>query len=80
MTNEPSTALFQLNHHIRCELNDLARRRDEQPAAVELDEGRLPAPPPSGSVPTPDGRRVIEAIDHLPEENLKASAWCESRH
>ena len=57
-----------VNQHMRWELNDLARRLDEQPAAVELNEGRVPAPPGSGSVLTPDGRRMLEAIDRLPEE------------
>jgi RNA polymerase sigma-70 factor (ECF subfamily) len=57
-----------VNQHMRWELNDLARRLDNQPAAVELDEGRVPAPPASGSVLTPDGRYMLEAIDRLPEE------------
>jgi RNA polymerase sigma factor (sigma-70 family) len=57
-----------VNQHMRWELNDLARRLDEQPSAVELDEGLVPAPPVSGSVLTPDGRRMLEAIDRLPEE------------
>jgi RNA polymerase sigma factor (sigma-70 family) len=57
-----------VNQHMRWELNDLARRLDEQPVAVELDEGLVPAPPASGSVLTPDGRRMLEAIDQLPEE------------
>src|SRR5580693_7944995 len=42
-----------VNQHMRWELNDLARRLDEQPSAVELDEGLVPAPPVSGSVLTP---------------------------
>jgi RNA polymerase sigma factor (sigma-70 family) len=57
-----------VNQHMRWELNDLARRLDEQPAAAELNEGLVPAPPDSGSVLTPDGRRMLEAIDRLPEE------------
>ena len=61
-----------VNQHMRWELNDLARRPDEQPAAVELDEGLVPAPPGSGSVLTPDGRRMLEAIDCLPEEEREA--------
>jgi RNA polymerase sigma factor (sigma-70 family) len=52
--------------------NDLARRLDEQPAAVELNEGLAPAPPASGSVLTPDGRRMLEAIDRLPEDEREA--------
>jgi RNA polymerase sigma-70 factor (ECF subfamily) len=57
-----------VNRHMRWELNDLARRLDEQPTALELNEGMLPTPPGSGSVLTPDGRRMLEAIDRLPED------------
>ena len=57
-----------VNQHVRWELNDLARRLDEQPAGEELDGERVPAPPGSGSVLTADGRRMLEAIDRLPEE------------
>ena len=56
------------NQHMRWELNDLARRLDEQPAAVELREELVPAPASSGSGLTPDGRRMLEAIDGLPED------------
>src|SRR5215472_6134684 len=51
------------NRHMRWELNDLARRLDEQPAAVELHEGLVPAPASSGSRLTPNGRRMLEAIE-----------------
>ena len=57
-----------VNQHMRWELNDLARRLDEQPTAVELHEGMVPAPASSDSVLTPDGRRMLEAIDKLPED------------
>ena len=57
-----------VNQHMRWELNDLARRLDNQPAALELSDGMVPAPPSSGSVLTPDGRRMLEAIDRLPED------------
>jgi RNA polymerase sigma-70 factor (ECF subfamily) len=60
------------NLHLRWELNDLARRLDEQPAAVELNEGLIPSPPSSSSVLTPEGRRMLEAIDRLPEEEREA--------
>jgi RNA polymerase sigma-70 factor (ECF subfamily) len=56
------------NQHMRWELNDLARRLDEQPAAAELREEIVPAPPSSGSGLSPDGRRMLEAIENLPEE------------
>jgi RNA polymerase sigma-70 factor (ECF subfamily) len=61
-----------VNQHMRWELNDLARRLDEQPVALELDEERVSAPAASGSVLTPDGRRMLEAIDRLPEEEREA--------
>jgi len=56
------------NRHMRWELNDLARRLDEQPAAVKLDEELVPAPASSGSGLSPEGQRMLEAIDKLPEE------------
>jgi RNA polymerase sigma factor (sigma-70 family) len=55
-----------VNQHIRWELNDLARRLDEQPSAVELNEQLVPAPAGSDSVLTPDGRRMLDVIDNLP--------------
>jgi RNA polymerase sigma-70 factor (ECF subfamily) len=56
------------NQHMRWELNDLARRLDEHPVDVELREGIVPAPASSGSILTPDARRILEAIDGLPED------------
>src|SRR6516225_7151886 len=38
-----------VNQHIRWELNDLARRLDNQPDIAELREGAVPAPPGSSS-------------------------------
>ncbi len=65
--------LFALaNQHMRWELNDLARRLDEQPAAVELREGLVPAPTSSVSGLTPDGLRMLRAIDELPEDVREA--------
>jgi RNA polymerase sigma-70 factor (ECF subfamily) len=60
------------NQHMRWELNDLARRLDERPHAVALPEGQLPAPDSSGSGLTPDGRRMLEAIGELPEDEREA--------
>jgi RNA polymerase sigma-70 factor (ECF subfamily) len=57
-----------VNQHMRWELNDLARRLDEQPGVDRLDERQVQAPSSSGSVLTPNGRRVLEAIDRLPEQ------------
>jgi RNA polymerase sigma-70 factor (ECF subfamily) len=57
------------NQHIRWQLNDLARRLDEQPAAAALAESGVAAPPSSSdSCLTPDGRRMLEAIERLPED------------
>src|SRR5438105_9153914 len=50
--------------HMRWELNDMARRLDEQPAAVELRDGLVPAPAGSDSGLTPDGLRMLAAIGH----------------
>ena len=60
------------NQHVRWELNDLTRRLDEQPGAVELHEGSVPAPVSSDSGLSPEGRRMLEAIDKLPEDEREA--------
>jgi RNA polymerase sigma factor (sigma-70 family) len=57
-----------VNQHMRWELNDLARRLDEQSTAVELRDGLVPAPASSNSILSPEGHRMLEAIDKLPEE------------
>jgi RNA polymerase sigma factor (sigma-70 family) len=57
-----------VNQHMRWELNDLARRLDEQPTAIELDEGKVSAPASNDSVLSPEGRRMLEVIDNLPED------------
>jgi len=54
--------------HTRWELNDLARRLDQQPQAMAAVDGLLPAPTGGDSVLTPDGRRMLDAIDELPAE------------
>jgi RNA polymerase sigma-70 factor (ECF subfamily) len=54
--------------HMRWELNDMARRLDERPTPGELSEGGVVAPPSSGSSISPDGRRILEAIDRLPAD------------
>src|SRR4029077_19207500 len=43
-----------VNQHMRWDLNDGARRLDEQPSALELREDMVPAPASSGSALTPD--------------------------
>jgi len=57
------------NQHMRWELNDLARRLDEESRAVELRESSVPAPTESSaSQLSPNIRRIMEAIESLPEE------------
>jgi RNA polymerase sigma-70 factor (ECF subfamily) len=56
------------NQHMRWELNDLARRLDERPGALGLNEGLVPGPQSSGSGLGMNGRRMLEAIEHLPDE------------
>jgi RNA polymerase sigma-70 factor (ECF subfamily) len=66
----PATArqFFALaGQHMRWELNDMARRLDEQPAAEELRDESVPAPASSDTGLTPDGRRILAAIEGLPE-------------
>ena len=58
--------------HMRWELNDLARRLDEQPPAPDVDHGLVPAPADSGSALSPVGRRMIAAIDALPDAEREA--------
>jgi len=56
------------NQHIRWELNDLARRLDEEPRLSELPDGGVSGPDSSASALSPMGRRMLEAIENLPEE------------
>jgi RNA polymerase sigma-70 factor (ECF subfamily) len=57
------------NQHMRWQLNDLARRLDEQPAAAALPEvGVASAPSSCDSCLSPDGRRMLGAIEGLPED------------
>ena len=56
------------NQHMRWELNDLARRLDQQLAAAELSEGLVLSPASSASGYTPDGCSMLLAICELPED------------
>src|SRR5262249_27353507 len=58
--------------HMRWELNDMARRLDEQPSAVGLPDESVPAPAASDSGLSPDGRRILAAIERLPEGEREA--------
>jgi RNA polymerase sigma-70 factor (ECF subfamily) len=71
-TTRPPTVrrFFALaNQHMRWQLNDLARRLDQQPAAAALADTGVAAPPAStASGLSPDGRRMLGAIEGLPED------------
>src|SRR5262245_27289729 len=58
--------------HMRWELTDLARRLDKQPSVVELRDGLVPAPASSDSGLSLEARRMLEAIDGLPEGEREA--------
>ena len=58
--------------HMRWELNDMARRLDEQPTLLELQDETVPAAQSSDSGITPDGRRILSAIEGLPEDEREA--------
>jgi RNA polymerase sigma-70 factor (ECF subfamily) len=71
-TTRPATVrqFFALAcQHMRWQLNDLARRLDEQPALASMPETDVAGPPLSTtSGLTPDGRRMLAAIEGLPED------------
>ena len=57
------------NQHMRWQLNDLARRLDERPAAAALAESGVAAVPAStASRLSPDGLRILEVIESLPDD------------
>jgi RNA polymerase sigma-70 factor (ECF subfamily) len=71
-TTRPPTVrrFFALaNQHIRWQLNDLARRLDDQRGAAALGESGVAAPPDSSaSGLSLDARRILAAIEGLPED------------
>ena len=70
-TRPPSVRRFfaLANQHMRWQLNDLAGRLDERPAAADLAESGVAASPANtGSGLSPDVRRILEVIEGLPED------------
>jgi RNA polymerase sigma-70 factor (ECF subfamily) len=57
---------------MRWELNDMARRLDEQLAPEALCDEAVPAPASSDTGLTPDSRRILAAFDSLPEGEREA--------
>lgn len=61
------------NQHMRWQLNDLARRLDAQPRAAALAEsGVAAAPGSSDSCLSQDARRMLQAIERLPDAEREA--------
>jgi RNA polymerase sigma-70 factor (ECF subfamily) len=58
--------------HMRWELNDLARRLDNQPTSLELNEELTPAAAESNTGLSSESRRIFEAIERLPKEQREA--------
>lgn len=54
--------------HLRWELNDIARRLDSQPTAVELGDKIVPAPAGSDPDLSPTARLILETIGTLPDD------------
>jgi RNA polymerase sigma-70 factor (ECF subfamily) len=71
-TTHPPTVrrFFALaNQHIRWQLSALARRLDERPVVAALAESGVAASPAStASGLSPDGRRMLEVIEGLPQD------------
>jgi RNA polymerase sigma factor (sigma-70 family) len=55
------------NQHIRWEMNDLARRLDEHALTGGIDDVAIVSMESSGSELNPNARRILEAIESLPE-------------
>jgi RNA polymerase sigma factor (sigma-70 family) len=60
------------NQHMRWELNDLARRLDKERSSAKLFDGMTHALESSGSGLSPDSRRMLDAIDNLPDDEREA--------
>ena len=73
-TRPPTVRQFfgLVNQHMRWELNDLARRLDERSRTVELRDEVVPAPENSGSGLSPNTRRMLQAIESLPDEDRES--------
>ncbi len=60
------------SQHMRWELNDMARRLDKGPASVPLVEEGVFAPASDDSELSMESRRILAAIDNLPETEREA--------
>jgi RNA polymerase sigma-70 factor (ECF subfamily) len=69
--NSPRQFFALACQHMRWELNDIARRLDQQPADAELAAEPMAAPASDTGL-TPEGRRILAAIEQLPEFEREA--------
>ncbi|MGE3780836.1 MAG: sigma-70 family RNA polymerase sigma factor, partial [Pirellulaceae bacterium] len=60
------------NRHMRWELNDMARRLDEKSAALSLKDSVIAAPDSSGAMIGITTKRMLDAIENLPDEEREA--------
>jgi RNA polymerase sigma-70 factor (ECF subfamily) len=60
------------NKHMRWELNELARRLDQQLPVELVSDSSFRAPASSGSGLSPDSHRMLAAIEALPEDEREA--------
>lgn len=60
------------NQHLRWELNDLARRLDEERVVTGLSFDAVPAPESHGSELSTNARFILDAIENLPAELREA--------
>jgi RNA polymerase sigma-70 factor (ECF subfamily) len=58
--------------YLRWELNDMAPRLDNQPNGAKLREELVSAPGRSGAGFCPNGQRMLETIENLPEDEREA--------
>jgi len=73
-THPTSTRQFfgLASQHMRWELNEMARRLDNQPDVENLHDESMPAPASSGSGISPGAHRILQAIEQLPENEREA--------
>jgi RNA polymerase sigma factor (sigma-70 family) len=60
------------NRHMRWELNDLARRLDKEMPIGEINEELVESPVSDDSELSPNARRILDAVEGLPDEEREA--------
>ena len=60
------------NRHMRWELNDLARRLDKEASTREINEELVESPASDDSELSSNARRILDAVERLPDEEREA--------